>query len=157
MMEGSERDTTQEWLLPESARPPLVSELVERIEEALAVARSSEAAAVSIGAAALDAADQARRAAELAERASVAMAAERVPEAATAPAGEVAPGGAGAEGCAEAGPGNGTTAAGGPALGGLDEFTARADRLAARLRALEAPAGAAPPASGDAALRRPAA
>lgn len=133
-MEGTERDTTQEWLLPEGARPPLVSELVERVEEALVVARSSEAAAVSIGAAALDAADQARRAAELAERASAAMGAERVPEAPIAPVGEAA-----------------------PESGGLDEFTARADRLAARLRALERFATTGPPASGDAALRRPAA
>jgi len=63
----------QDWLLPEDSRPPLIGELVERIEEALATARSAEAAAVSIGDAALDAAEQARSAAELAERASAAM------------------------------------------------------------------------------------
>ncbi|HEU5142772.1 MAG TPA: hypothetical protein VFU04_06390 [Solirubrobacterales bacterium] len=66
-------DATQEWRLPEGAKPPLVSELVERIDEAVAIARSSEAAIMTVGAAALDAAEQARRAAELAERASASM------------------------------------------------------------------------------------
>jgi hypothetical protein len=66
-------DTTQDWQLPDSAKPPLVSELVERIDEALATARASEAAVMTVGAAALDAAEQARRAADLAERASAAM------------------------------------------------------------------------------------
>ncbi|MEX2108321.1 MAG: hypothetical protein WD827_05500 [Solirubrobacterales bacterium] len=69
-MEDSQRDDTQDWLLPEDSRPPLLSELVERIDEAMAMARSSESAAMSVGAAALDAAEQARRAAELAERAA---------------------------------------------------------------------------------------
>jgi len=58
------------WKLPEGARPPLLGELVERIDEALATARASEAAVMTVGAAALDAAEQAKRAAELAERAS---------------------------------------------------------------------------------------
>ena len=69
-MEGSQRDDTQDWLLPAASRPPLLSELVERVDEAREIARSSESAAVSVGAAALDAAEQARRAAELAERAA---------------------------------------------------------------------------------------
>jgi len=69
-MEDSQRDDTQDWLLPTASRPPLFSELVERIDEAREIARSSESAAVSVGAAALDAAEQARRAAELAERAA---------------------------------------------------------------------------------------
>ena len=72
-MEGSERDSTQDWLLPESARPPLLAELAQRIDEAVATARASEAAVMAVGAAALDAAEQARRAAELAERASAAV------------------------------------------------------------------------------------
>ena len=46
------------------------SELEERIDEALIIAKASEKAAIEIGDAALDAAAQARRAAELAERAS---------------------------------------------------------------------------------------
>lgn len=66
-------DTTQDWQLPESARPPLIGELVERIDEALATARASEAAVMAVGAAALDAAEQAKRAADLAERASAAI------------------------------------------------------------------------------------
>ncbi|HEX7059907.1 MAG TPA: hypothetical protein VF176_08675 [Solirubrobacterales bacterium] len=69
-MEGSERDNTQDWLLPQSARPPLLSELEARIDDALATARSSEEAVMAVGAAALDAAEQARRAAGIAERAA---------------------------------------------------------------------------------------
>jgi hypothetical protein len=69
-MEGTERDDTQDWLLPEGAAPPLLSELEERIDEALIIAKASEKAAIEIGDAALDAAAQARRAADLAERAS---------------------------------------------------------------------------------------
>ena len=69
-MEGAERDDTQDWLLPEAAVPPLLSELESRIDEALIVAKASEKAAIEIGDAALDAAAQARRAADLAERAS---------------------------------------------------------------------------------------
>ncbi|HEY1356354.1 MAG TPA: hypothetical protein VGF09_08560 [Solirubrobacterales bacterium] len=72
-MQEPERDTTRDWVLPDDARPPLVSELVERIDEALATARASEAAVMTVGAAAIDAAEQAKRAAELAERASAAM------------------------------------------------------------------------------------
>jgi len=112
------------WALSESARPPLIGELVERIEEALAIARASEAAVMTVGAAALDAAEQARRAAELAERASAAMPAGR------APAGPA--------------PGNGHN--GGPRTLFADsededeamrDFDARADRISARLRQLE--------------------
>jgi hypothetical protein len=66
-------DSADDWTLPERARPPLLGELVERIDEALATARASEAAIMTVGAAALDAAEQAKRAAELAEKASRAM------------------------------------------------------------------------------------
>lgn len=66
-------DVAESWTLPERARPPLLGELVERIDEALATARASEAAVMTVGAAALDAAEQAKRAAELAEQASRAM------------------------------------------------------------------------------------
>jgi hypothetical protein len=69
-MEGSQRDDTQDWRLPEDSRPPLLSELVERVDEALMTARASESAVVSVGAAALDAAEQARKAADLAEQAA---------------------------------------------------------------------------------------
>jgi len=114
---AAERDSTQEWLLPAGARPPLVGELEARIDEAMTIARSSEEAvrvigaqAAEIGAQAVDAASQARRAAELAERASEAALAV-----ATAPV-------PGAESLEDA---------------WLRGFTQRADRVMERLRALE--------------------
>ncbi len=65
-MEASpERDSTRDWLLPEHARPPLLSELEARIDEALATARASEAAVMTVGAAALDAAELAERASSM--------------------------------------------------------------------------------------------
>jgi hypothetical protein len=113
-MEGSKRDETQDWILPEGARPPLVGDLVRRIDEALAISRASEAVVMTVGAAALDAAEQASRAAKLAERASAAMLSQRR-------ASEVVT------------PQVGT----GEEVGTLRSFTARADRVVARLRALE--------------------
>lgn len=105
------RSQTQDWRLPAQAKLPLVSELIERIDEALATARASEAAVMTVGAAALDAAEQARRAAELAERASAAMRAER-----TEPtSGRLLP----------------------SQDNGLGDFGARADRVAERLRRLQ--------------------
>ncbi|HEX5376241.1 MAG TPA: hypothetical protein VFW48_08775 [Solirubrobacterales bacterium] len=80
-MAGAVADSTQDWLLPEQSRPPLIGELALKVEEALATARASEAAVISVGAAALDAAEQARRAAELAERASAAVLAGSPPPA----------------------------------------------------------------------------
>jgi hypothetical protein len=118
-MEGSRRDSTEEWLVPESAKPPLISELVVRIDEAVATARASEAAVMTVGAAALDAAEQARRAADLAERASAVMLGEPYEE-----------------------------------DEGLREFTVHANRVAARLRALEGAQPAITRANGDAALER---
>ena len=120
-------ETTGEWLLPQGSRPPLIGELERRIEVALATARASEAAVMTVGAAALDAAEQARRAAELAERASLAVAERRgpsIPEAPPAP-----------------------SELGGRSLG---DFSARADRLVARLRQLQRIPLAEPQASGDA-------
>jgi hypothetical protein len=76
-MDATERDTTEDWRLPAQASPPLFGELVGRVDEALAIARSSESAVLSLGAAALDAAEQARRAAEAAERASATLLEER--------------------------------------------------------------------------------
>jgi hypothetical protein len=105
-MDASERDSTQDWLIPEHAAPPRFGELVRRVDEALAVARSSEAAVMTVGAAALDAAEQAYRAAELAERASAALLDDR-----RRPPSE------------EAGPADLT----------MRSFTERADRVAARL------------------------
>ncbi len=119
-MEAGERDSTRDWILPEDARPPLLNELVARIDEALATARASEAAVMTVGAAAIDAAEQAKRAAELAEKASAAMLERSAPP--TPAATEVAP-------------------RGGPAPAkeddSLRDFSARADRLAARLKKLQ--------------------
>ena len=72
MTEG-ERDSTSEWVLPATERPLTLAQLEQRIDYAVAVARASEAAALEIGATAIDAAEQARRAAELAELASRGM------------------------------------------------------------------------------------
>jgi hypothetical protein len=102
---------TESWALSEASRPPLLGELVERIDEALATARSSEAAVMTVGAAALDAAEQAKRAAELAVRASNAL----------------------------SGAGRGGQLSARPVAddGAMGDFTARADRLAERLRRLQ--------------------
>ena len=108
-MSDDERARVEDWGLPEQVRPPLLGELVERIDEALATARASEAAVMTVGAAALDAAEQARRAAELAVRASATM------------------------------DGGGILPTRPPALYSdpMDEFTARADRVAERLHRLQ--------------------
>ena len=109
-MEGAERDSTQDWQLPEGAAPPLLSELEERIDEALIIAKASEKAVMAVGDAALDAAQQARRAAEMAERAAEAAlnAAPPAHPVAAAPYEDVA----------------------------LRNFSERADRIVARLRAV---------------------
>lgn len=128
-MEGTERDVTQDWLVPTDSAPPLLSELELRIDEALVIARASEEAVNEVGAVAIDAAKQARRAAELAERASaVALTvarAQRPPD----PAGRVDD----------------------PSL---RRFIGRADRVLARLRALERGSSRGRPASSLAGPRR---
>jgi hypothetical protein len=114
-MSERERESAEDWTLPVRSRPPLLGELVERIDEALATARASEAAVMTVGAAALDAAEQARRAAVLAERASAAM--------------------NGGPRKIMAMPENGETAGAGE--GRMDSFSARADRVAERLQRLQ--------------------
>ena len=130
-MDAAARDSTEDWLLPGHARPPLVGELEQRIDLALAIARASEAAVTTVGAAALDAAEQARRAAELAERASaVALDARgRVESVAVAPAKTPQPE---------------------PLDESLSSFSERADRLVERLRGLQRIPLGAPAASGAA-------
>jgi hypothetical protein len=125
-MEGSERDSTQDWVLPEATRPPLLGELEARIDEALVTARASEAAAMAVGEAALEAAEQARRAAGIAERAAAtALDAQRL----------------GVNGAPAAAPREGEDES-------LRDFTERADRIALRLRRLSpAGVGAVPPRS----------
>lgn len=132
-MEGSERDSTQDWVLPESARPPLLNELEARIDEAVVTARASEAAAMVIGEAALEAAEQARQAAGIAERAAAtALDAQRRLVAAPLGAEEPVAPRAGADGADER----------------LRDFAERADRIARRLRELSpATVGAGPPRS----------
>jgi hypothetical protein len=117
-MEASERDSTRDWLLPGQSRPPLIGELEDRIDEALATARASEAAVMTVGAAALDAAEQARRAADLAERASAAMLADRGSPGGTWPIPLRSAPGSGSEDDS------------------LRAFSDRADRVVARLRQL---------------------
>jgi hypothetical protein len=84
-MEAGARDSTQEWLLPEEAVPPTMAALEARVDEAIAIARSSEAAAMTVADAAIESAGQARRAAELAERASAAALAAGGPHSARGP------------------------------------------------------------------------
>jgi hypothetical protein len=117
-MEPAAPDNTEDWLLPELARPPLIGELEQRIDLALATARASEAAVTKVGGVALDAAEQARHAAELAERASRAalVAQEKMESIAVAPRPSVRPE---------------------PADDSLSSFSERADRLVARLRGLQ--------------------
>ena len=131
-MDAAASETTGEWLLPRGSRPPLIGELERRIEVALATARASEAAVMTVGAAALDAAEQARRAAELAERASLAVTERHRSD--PVPIEPAKPGArpVGAE-------------------ASLSDFSARADRLVARLRQLQRIPLAEPRASGDAA------
>jgi hypothetical protein len=137
-MEASERDNTHDWLLPREAGPPLLDELELRIDEALATARASEAAVTLVGEAALDAARQARRAADSAERASASAleasrAAAAVPQAIAVAAADAAPASTGSQLDAP-------TGATPPIQTGdssLRSFSARADRVVARLRALE--------------------
>jgi hypothetical protein len=127
-MDAATPQGSEEWLLPERSRPPLIGELERRIEQALVTARASEAAVMTVGAAAFDAAEQARRAAELAERASAVALEARAGSPTLAPA-PVATASRGED-------------------EGLRGFSERADRLVARLRQLQRLPLAAPPASG---------
>jgi hypothetical protein len=130
-MEGPARDDTEDWLLPEGSAPPLLSELEQRIDEALVIAKASEMAVIEVGDAALDAAQQARRAADLAERATAVVLAA-APQVAPSPPAPALP----------------------PADASLRRFSERADRVVARLRALERRPRGARPASAGAAPRR---
>jgi hypothetical protein len=133
-MEATERDSTQDWLLPEGAVPPLLSEIELRIDEALAIARASEQAVKVVGGAAIDAAKQALRAAELAERASATAldVQRRVARAAEVPRRDVKT------------PPRPKVLAESESL---RSFTERADRVVARLRELERSPERIPPAT----------
>jgi len=127
-------ESTQDWLLPEHSRPPLIGELERRVELALTMARASEAAVVTVGAAAITAAEQAERAAGLAEKASATAleAQDRVAAMtlASAPAPSPAPP---------------REAARDEEDDSFSDFSARADRLVARLRQLQRVPLPAPP------------
>ncbi len=131
-MEAAARDSTEDWLLPEGSAPPLLSELERRIDEALASARASEKAVVEVGEVALDAAQQARRAADIAERATAAALAAAAPPP-ESPRVPVEPSGDAS----------------------LRSFSERADRVVARLRALERRPRWGRPTSAGAVPRRP--
>src|ERR1700761_5591510 len=70
--DADERDTADDWRIEPTRSIATVAELEGRIDVALATARGAEEAALEIGAASLEAAEQARRAAALAERARAA-------------------------------------------------------------------------------------
>jgi len=131
-MEAAARDSTEDWLLPEGSAPPLLSELERRVDEALASAKASEKAVVEIGEVAIDAAQQARRAADIAERATAAALAATAPSPSPSPASGEPSGDA-----------------------SLRSFSERADRVVARLRALERRPRWGRPASAGAVPRRP--
>jgi hypothetical protein len=137
-MEAAERDSTQDWLLPDGS-VPLLNQLEQRIDEALVIAKASEKAALAVGDAALDAAQQARRAADIAERATAAAlkASTQAPVGPPEPASTAIPSGRPAEDAA------------------LRSFSERADRVVARLRALERRPRWGRPASAAAGRRRP--
>lgn len=132
-MDPARRDSTQDWRLPPESVPPTLTELEQRIDEALTTARASEAAVMTVGAAALDAAEQAHRAADLAERASAVVLAGSIAPA-PSPGGRPAPRTVSAQ--------SGSTSFD-PGDHSLRDFIARADRVAARLRQLQQPAAAA--------------
>ncbi|HET7484056.1 MAG TPA: hypothetical protein VFJ64_01620 [Solirubrobacterales bacterium] len=141
-MDAVAPDSTQDWLLSDRSRPPLIGELERRIDEALATARASEAAVMTVGAAALDAAEQARRAAELAERASAMVVKARGPVA-SPPIARVA---------VPTAPPRAPVSDSASGEESLKDFSERADRLVARLRQLQR-IPLAEPAASDAAGR----
>jgi hypothetical protein len=124
------RDSAEEWLLPESARPRSFAEIESQVELAVSVARGSEAAVAEVGAAAIEAAEQARQAAELAERA--AFAAEAASEAAALQATSAA-----APAPQPQAPEAPVAPAGSAGEEWLLSFTHRAERLSARLVRLQ--------------------
>jgi hypothetical protein len=135
---ASARDETGDWIVPEGA-VPTIGELEDRIEVAISIARSSEAAAMTLADAALESAGQARRAAELAELSALAaVSAGRSGPGSEAEAPEPAPAPAPAS---EAGPApvepeldrNGSA---GPPEEWLLDFSRRADRVGARFAKL---------------------
>jgi hypothetical protein len=129
-MAAATGESTQDWLLPEHSRPPLIGELERRVELALTMARASEAAVVTVGAAAISAAEQAERAAGLAEKASATALEVQDRVAAMTLAGATAP-------SPSTSPSSPAKSGGAEDEDSLSDFSARADRLVARLRQLQ--------------------
>ena len=120
-MEGTQRDSTQDWVVPRGTVPS-VGELEARIDEAVVIARASEAGVREVGEIALDAARQARKAAEMA---AVSAAAAKEAAQAPRPAGEEQP------------PRQEEQPSREVVIDPLQRFNERADAVAARLRKLE--------------------
>lgn len=154
LIEGTQRDNTEDWIVPRAA-VPTIAELEARIDEALVIARASEEGVREVGEMAIEAAREAKRAADAAERtAEVVRTQPQAPAAvdqAVGPAGPVAdlvpppPATGGGRSPKSAPP---------PGRDGDEEpseeapvrfevrfrrFSERADRLSGRLRRLGAP------------------
>jgi len=156
-MAAATGESTQDWLLPEHSRPPLIGELERRVELALTMARASEAAVVTVGAAAISAAEQAERAAGLAEKASATAleAQDRVAAMTLAPVTAPPPAASPSPRSAVVPEGDDSPRSSAEKDDSLSDFSARADRLVARLRQLQrVPLPA--PSSGAAIRPRPA-
>jgi hypothetical protein len=144
-MAAGERDHTDDWLVEPDRRPATVLELEERIDDAVRLAEAAETAALEIGAASLEAAEQARRAAALAESAAAAShaAAEAVASraaAAVAPAAPTPPPAAASNGTSPPARPRRRLAQPDPFDARLTAFRDRADRIMVRLRRLDAAA-----------------
>ncbi len=149
-MEAAERDTTDEWRIAPERAPATVAELEGRIDVALATARSAEEAALEIGAASLEAAEQARRAAAMAECASAAAVraanVASAPNMALVPAGTVAASSQPASAPQQVVPPLSEPDSNGIAVAAIDPFEERitafrerAEQVMIRLQKLEAP------------------
>ena len=139
-MGESERDSTQDWIVPRGS-VPTVGELEARIDEAVVIARASEEGVREVGEIALDAARQARKAAEMAEIS--AKAAKEAAQASSGPAGpdpDLAPpslSGRSPKSAPPAGRGVEEQPPREVVIDPLQRFNERADAVAARLRKLE--------------------
>jgi hypothetical protein len=158
LIEGAQRDNTEDWIVPRAA-VPTIAELEARIDEALVIARASEEGVREVGEMAIEAAREAKRAADAAEAAAeVVRSAPQAPAAADegfGPAGPVTdlvppPPATGGGRSPTSAPPTGRSVEGRPSEEGGEEpvrfeirfrrFSERADRLSGRLRRLGAPA-----------------
>lgn len=160
-MEASERDSTDEWAIPESRGPLLIGEIEGKVDVAIAIARAAEEGVQEVGEAAIDAAKQALRAAEMAEAASAAAAEARDAVATSLPPPQPSQSDGRASSDALSEPAQPPVATEprppAPPLTGearMRRFTERCERVSARLRALERRPGSPAAASAAEAPRR---